>query len=233
MSEIIDYKNQINTEKTVGNAKYGLATVFLSGAGYVDYPFKRISNDSILGWEAPVWSSQLTRTLDFQLKNIGDVQFGLVARLEIAFKYMNANDYKVFAAISRERVCYATYYNREKGEWVERQEMSFTKQELSKLYAFGMNYIGAMGVTATLVATNRDRAAKTYTVSVRDSDTATYTALATVKWAGSFQLKDDLLTKTGKIITMWNEADGVRKYLPNALLTVFDDYKLTAVWGDA
>lgn len=232
MSNIVDYANKINTEKTVGGAKYGLATVFLSGAGYIDYPFKRISNDSILGWEAPVWSAELSRTLDFKLENIADVEFGLVARLEIAFKYMNAEDYKVFAAISHERVCYATYFNREKGVWIERQEMAFTKQELNKLYAFGKNYYGAMGVTATLVATNRDRAAKTYSIRVRDSDTAQFTSIATVNWGGAFQLSDALLTKSGKIIAGWSAENGTRQYLANALLTVFDDYELTAIWAD-
>lgn len=232
MSNIIDNKNKINTERTVGGAKYGLATVFLSGAGYIDYPFCRISNDSILGWEAPVWSAELNRTLDFKIDNIADVEFGLVARLEIAFKYMNAQDYKVFSEISHERVCYATYFNREKGEWVERQEMAFTKQELNKLYAFGKNYIGALNVTATLVATNRDKALNVYSVYARVYDSDDYKTLATVKYGGGYALNSagENVDLNGKTLVEWVDTTKTpnKRYLPIALLTVFDNIYLTA-----
>lgn len=158
MGAKVDYKNKV----VVPDAKNGdgtrqLNTLYFTGAGYVDYPIQGVSRDSALGWEEPVWGGDLTRSTDFVLTNILEVDYGLVARLEVSYKYLNVSDYKALCEIAKERVCNVTYFNYEKAEWVINQEFAFTKQEKSKLYAFGTDYLGLLGVSIKLVATNRDR----------------------------------------------------------------------------
>ena len=84
-----------------GDGVRQLDTIYFTGAGYVDYPIKGISRDSALGWEEPVWGGDLTRSLDFVLTNIEDVAYGLVARCEISYKYMNVQDYIDLMRISK------------------------------------------------------------------------------------------------------------------------------------
>ena len=83
----IDYQNKIivpNAPNSDGVRQ--LDTIYFTVAGYVDYPIKGISRDSALGWEEPVWGGDLTRSTDFVLTNILDVDYGLVARLEVSYK---------------------------------------------------------------------------------------------------------------------------------------------------
>lgn len=212
-----------------------LNTIYISGAGYVDYPFKNIDRESQLGWDAPVWGSSLKRTLGFTLETVDSAAFGTVARVELNFKYLNTEDYKVLADMSRERAVYVTYFNRETGKWVERQEMSFTSQEIEKLYATNTNYIGVFNTKIKLVATNRDKAEKTYTIKLNSNYTGSTEAavVATANWCEGFELSDDIFTQSGKSIKYWSTtADtlGGKMYLANSLLTVTEDLELYAIW---
>lgn len=158
MGAKVDYKNKVVVPYAEnGNGTRQLDTLYFTGAGYVDYPIKGISRDSALGWEEPVWGSDLKRSTNFVLTNALDVDYGLVARLEVSYKYLNVSDYIALCEIAKERVCNVTYFNYEKAEWVINQEFAFTKQEKSKLYAFGTDYLGLQDVSIKLVATNRDR----------------------------------------------------------------------------
>lgn len=212
-----------------------LNTIYISGAGYVDYPFKNIDRESQLGWDAPVWGSSLKRTLGFTLETVDSAAFGTVARVELNLKYLNSEDYKVLADMSKERAVYVTYFNRETGKWVERQEMSFTSQEIEKLYATNTNYIGVFNTKIKLVATNRDKAEKTYTIKLNSNYTGSTEAavVATANWCEGFELSDDIFTQSGKSIKYWSTtADtlGGKTYLANSLLTVTDDLELYAIW---
>ena len=212
-----------------------LNTIYISGAGYVDYPFRNIDRESQLGWDAPVWGSSLKRTLGFTLETVDSAAFGAVARVELNLKYLNSEDYKVLADISKERAVYVTYFNRETGKWVERQEMSFTSQEIEKLYATNTNYIGVFNTKIKLVATNRDKAEKTYTIKLNSNYTGSTEAavVATANWCEGFELSDDIFTQSGKSIKYWSTtADtlGGKTYLANSLLTVTDDLELYAIW---
>ena len=212
-----------------------LNTIYISGAGYVDYPFRNIDRESQLGWDAPVWGSSLKRTLGFTLETVDSAAFGAVARVELNLKYLNNEDYKVLADMSKERVVYVTYFNRETGKWVERQEMSFTSQEIEKLYATNTNYIGVFNTKIKLVATNRDKAEKTYTIKLNSNYTGSTEAavVATANWCEGFELSDDIFTQSGKSIKYWSTtADtlGGKTYLANSLLTVTDDLELYAIW---
>lgn len=145
----VDYANKINAQD--------LDTIYITGGGFIRRAFKGVSRDSAWGWEEPVWGGDLTRSTDFVLTNILDVDYGLVARCEISYKYMNVQDYIDLMRISKERVVQVDYFNRETGKRVT-QEMAFTGNELGKLYAFGTDYLGNQDVKIKLVATNREKA---------------------------------------------------------------------------
>lgn len=242
----IDYQNKIIVPNAPnGNGKRQLDTIYFTSAGYVDYPIKGISRDSALGWEEPVWGGDLTRSTDFVLTNILDVDYGLVARLEVSYKYLNVQDYIALCKIAKERVCNVTYFNYEKGEWVVNQEFAFTKQEKSKLYAFGTEYLGLLDVSVKLVATNRDKVGlinSTFTITY-DANGGSGTVADTV---GKYKTKsatwgdtviiaptDGITAPSGKTFKEWNtKADGVNgaRYMPNQPKTMWENMTLYAIW---
>ncbi len=238
MSVKVDYKNKINVSLiNPVNTADGLDTFYLTGAGYIDYPFKDISRDSSLGWEEPVWGGDLTRSTNFVLTNILDVDYGLVARLEVSYKYMNVKDYKALCKIAKERVCYATYFNYEKGEWVRSQEFAFTKQEKSKLYAFGSDYLGLLDVTVKLVATNRDREdviSTQYSITYGlNGGTGTTPTKATARWGDNVTIADSSgFSYAGYSFKEWNtNKNGTgERYKANQPKTLWQNMSLYAIW---
>lgn len=240
MSVKVDYKNKIDTRAiNPVNVNDSIDVFYLTGAGYIDYPFRGISRDSALGWEEPVWGAELTRSTDFVLTNILDVDYGLVARLEVAYKYMNVQDYMVLCKIAKERVCTATYFNYEKGVWVSNQEFAFTKQEKSKLYAFGKDYLGLLDVSVKLVATNRDRVGAigaTYEITYNlngGSGSISKDVETTATWGDNLAIAPSTgLTYSGKKFKEWNtsrQGTGGR-YLPNQNKTMWENMTLYAIW---
>lgn len=235
----IDYQNKIIVPNAPnGNGKRQLDTIYFTGAGYVDYPIKGISRDSALGWEEPVWGGDLTRSTDFVLTNILDVDYGLVARLEVSYKYLNVQDYIALCKIAKERVCNVTYFNYEKGEWVVNQEFAFTKQEKSKLYAFGTEYLGLLDVSVKLVATNRDKTdliATDFTITYNANGGSGTVASQSAKWGDNLDIATSSgLSYSGKTFKEWNtKADGVdgSRYMPNQHKTMWENMTLYAIWG--
>lgn len=234
----VDYKNKI----VVPNAPNGdgvrqLDTIYFTAAGYVDYPIKGISRDSALGWEEPVWGGDLTRSTDFVLTNILDVDYGLVARLEVSYKYLNVPDYIALCKIAKERVCNVTYFNYEKGEWIVNQEFAFTKQEKSKLYAFGTDYLGLLDVSVKLVATNRDKVGlinTDFTITYNANGGSGTVASQSAKWGDNLDIATSSgLSYSGKTFKEWNtKADGVNgaRYMPNQHKTMWENMTLYAIW---
>lgn len=233
----IDYQNKI----IVPNAPNGdgvrqLDTIYFTGAGYVDYPIKGISRDSALAWEEPVWGGDLTRSTDFVLTNILDVDYGLVARLEVSYKYLNVQDYIALCKIAKERVCNVTYFNYEKGEWVVNQEFAFTKQEKSKLYAFGTEYLGLLDVSVKLVATNRDKTdliATDFTITYNANGGSGTVASQSAKWGDNLDIATSSgLSYSGKTFKEWNTmANGKGgHYMPNQHKTMWENMTLYAIW---
>lgn len=225
----VDYANKINAED--------LDTIYITGGGFVRRAFKGVSRDSAWGWEEPVWGGDLTRSLDFILTNIEDVAYGLVARCEISYKYMNVQDYIDLMKISKERVVTVNYFNRETGKRVT-QEMAFTGNELGKLYAFGVDYLGTQDVKIKLVATNRENADL-----IKSTITITYNANGgtgtidnqTAKYSDNLTLADnenDVMTKSNAHIKQWNtKADGTGSaYGLGQSITCWKDLTLYAVW---
>lgn len=239
MSVKVDYKNKINT-KSINpvNPNDSIDVFYITGAGYIDYPFRGISRDSALGWEEPVWGANLTRSAtDFVMTNIEDVDYGLVARVEVSYKYMNVKDFIALRKIAKERVCKVTYFNYEKGEWVRNQEMTFTKHEQAKLYAFGADYLGLMNVSVKLVATNRDRvgmvsARHTITYSANGA-TGTVPETQRAIWGDTITIAESTgLSYGGKTFKEWNtKQDGTGgHYLPSHIKTMWEDMILYAIW---
>ena len=233
----IDYQNKI----IVPNAPNGdgvrqLDTIYFTGAGYVDYPIEGISRDSALGWEEPVWGGNLTRSTDFVLTNVLDVDYGLVARLEVSYKYLKVQDYIALCKIAKERVCNVTYFNYEKGEWVVNQEFAFTKQEKSKLYAFGTEYLGLLDVSVKLVATNRDKTdliATDFTITYNANGGSGTVASQSAKWGDNLDIATSSgLSYSGKTFKEWNtQADGLGgHYMPNQHKTMWENMTLYAIW---
>lgn len=233
----IDYQNKIIVPNAPnGDGKRQLDTIYFTGAGYVDYPIKGISRDSALGWEEPVWGGDLTRSTDFVLTNILDVDYGLVARLEVSYKYLNAQDYIVLCKIAKERVCNVTYFNYEKGEWVVNQEFAFTKQEKSKLYAFGKEYLGLLDVSVKLVATNRDKTeliATDFTITYNANGGSGTVASQSAKWGDNLDIATSSdLSYSGQTFKEWNtQANGKGgHYMPNQHKTMWENMTLYAIW---
>lgn len=225
----IDYAN-----KLVGQ---DLNTIYITGAGYIRYPFRGVSRDSKWGWEEPVWGGDLTRSQgDFVLSNIDNVAFGLVARCEVSFKYMNIKDYCVLCEIAKQRVCTVDYYNREKGERVS-QEMSFTGNDLKQLYAFGEEYLGNLDVSIKLVATNRDMAGiidNEYTVRYNANGGVGSIAPQKMIWGNTLILAKTGITKLGSTLKCWATKDVYgnydRYYNKGQHITVYEDLNLFAIW---
>ena len=220
-----------------GDGVRQLDTIYFTGAGYVDYPIKGISRDSALGWEEPVWGGDLTRSTDFVLTNILDVDYGLVARLEVSYKYLNVQDYIALCKIAKERVCNVTYFNYEKGEWVVNQEFAFTKQEKSKLYAFGTEYLGLLDVSVKLVATNRDKTdliATDFTITYNANGGSGTVASQSAKWGDNLDIATSSgLSYSGKTFKEWNTMSNGKggHYMPNQHKTMWENMTLYAIWG--
>lgn len=228
----VDYANKINAED--------LDTIYITGGGFVRRAFKGVSRDSAWGWEEPVWGGDLTRSLDFILTNIEDVAYGLVARCEISYKYMNVQDYIDLMKISKERVVTVNYFNRETGKRVT-QEMAFTGNELGKLYAFGVDYLGTQDVKIKLVATNREKAdlIKSKIMITYDSNGGSGSVNAqTTCYSDNVVLFDnanETLKKSNSHIKQWNtRADGSGSaYGLGQHITCWNDLKLYAIWESA
>ena len=229
MATRVDYVNSIK------NAD--MDTIYLTGAGYVNYPFKGISRESALGWNEPVWGSDLNRGLNLVMDNIDTVEYGMVARCEVSFKYMNIKDYKVLCKISKQRVCYANFFDRETGQRVS-QEMAFTGNEIAKLYKFNTDYLGVLDASIKLVATNRDRVneiSATHTISYNANGGTGLITSNSVKWAGQLQLPSSGVTKSGSTLLGWNtQANGYgADYKLGQQVTIFGNLGLYAQWSDS
>ena len=236
MGNRVDYANAIETNID----DLDIDCIYLTGAGYVKRKFRGISRDSAMGWEEAVWGGDLTRSTDFILSNIEDVDFGLVAREEVSYKYMNIQDYKALCEIAKQRVCYCIYFNREKGEWElgkngYGQEMAFTGNELKKLYTYGTQYLGVLDAGIKLVATNRDRIdiiSATHTISYGANGGSGTIANQTATWSDNVKLADSGFTRSGYTLVGWSTQSGNNdiKYFLGQSVTIFGNLSLYAVW---
>lgn len=227
MGNYVDYTKSIDTQD--------LDTIYITGGGYINYAFKGISRESAMGWEEPVWGGDLTRSTNFVLSNIEDVDFGLVARVEVSYKYMNAQDYLVLCEIAKQRTCVVNYYSRDLGQRVT-QEMAFTGNELKKLHTYGTKYLGGLDISIKLVATNRDREnliKQSHTVTFNNNGGSGIVAPKSIVYAGVIKMPEQTaFTKTGKILAGFSTDSDAEEpdYLPEQSVTLYDDMTLYAIW---
>ena len=227
MGAIVDYKNK----KTVDN----LDTIYITGAGYINRAFKGVGRDSAWGWEEPVFGGNLTRSANLVLQNIDTVNFGLVARVELNFKYMNISDYVALCQMAKQRTVTVNFFNRETGER-QTQEMAFTENSIGQLYAFRTDYLGILDVSIKLVATNRDRENVINTdirISYNNNGGSGSITDQSATWSDEVKLSDgEGFTKSGYHIKEWNTSkDGTGSaYGISQLVTVWKSMTLYAIW---
>lgn len=229
MGAIVDYKNK----KTVDN----LDTIYITGAGYINRAFKGVGRDSAWGWEEPVFGGNLTRSTNLVLQNIDTVNFGLVARVELNFKYMNISDYIALCQMAKQRTVMVNFFNRETGER-QTQEMAFTENSIGQLYAFRTDYLGILDVSIKLVATNRDKENLIntgITISYDSNGGTGSISSQSATWSDEVKLSDGegfTYSDSGYHIKEWNTSkDGTGSaYGLSQRITVWKSMKLYAIW---
>lgn len=231
MGAIVDYAHRKQKIE-------GLDTIYITGAGYINRAFKGVGRDSAWGWEEPVFGGNLTRSANLVLQNIDTVNFGLVARVELNFKYMNISDYIALCQMAKQRTVTVNFFNRETGER-QTQEMAFTENSIGQLYAFKTDYLGILDVSIKLVATNRDRE-NVINTDIRivynhnDGGSGSITPQS-AKWSDEVKLSDGVgftYKDPGYSIKEWNTSkDGTGSaYGPSQRITVWESMTLYAIW---
>lgn len=221
----VDYKNAIKGTDANGHA-LDLDTIYITAGGFIRRPFKGISRDSLGGINETVWGGDLTRSRGaFALSNIDKVDFGVVPRCEISFKYMNVQDYLDFCKIAKERVMIVDFFNRDLGQR-QTLEMAMTNQDRGNLYNYGaQEYIGNLDIKIKLVATNREymnKGAVTYMIQYVIGSATWKTAEAV--FSSLYKLEN---IPSGEPYSRWETADG-RRYLPRQEITIWQNLTLYA-----
>lgn len=143
-------------------------TIYLTGGGYVDKPFRGIASNSQFGWEELTWFKTPTRNRTFAFQNMDDIDVGLIARCEFNIKYMDADDFVALRKIiGRERYFIATFFDMDTNKWVTRT-MYCTENTRSQIFTLNQSLIGHINLTLKLVGTNTDQEER---IVVRDDGT--------------------------------------------------------------
>lgn len=147
--------NPKNSNYKEGNESIG--TIYLTGAGFFERPFKGIGSDSQFGWEEMVWRKQPNRIGDsFAFTNIDNIKVGLVARCEINIKYLNYQDYiDLRKIIGRERRFKVKFFDVDTATWITR-DMYCSENSRSKLFTLKQSLIGVVDCVIKFVGTNLD-----------------------------------------------------------------------------
>lgn len=228
-----------------------MGTIYLTGAGYYEYPFTGISPDSKFGWQELVWKKTPNRSSSFAFTNMDDIDVGLVARCEISIKYMNIDDYMVLRQFARQRHFDVKFFDVDDGVWITR-EMYFTENSLNKLLTLKESLIGAIDTTIKLVGTNRDMESVEYTVTYNATDiTSNNSGTGTVNIAPQTYLRGDqvdiasnVTPPTGKHLKYWVTVDADKNitgyYLPSSAsnqeseslnsITLWQNLDLYPIW---
>lgn len=209
-----------------------LGKVFITGAGYVNYPFTT-SRDSI-GWNETVWGGNLNRSKKFTLENIDDVEIGQVPQCTITFKYLKIEEFIILQEILKERHVTVRYFDIDVGDWVT-HDMAITKNERKKIYAYGSKVIGMQDLTVKFVGTNLDVEYVDKTITYDANGGSGSAIVNDYSMADQVSLLDDEesgFTKSGYHIAEWNtKADGTGyTYGLGQSITLWKDLTLYAIW---
>lgn len=217
---------------------YSIENIYITGGGYVDYPFTGGSPESPFGWQEFVWKKSPSRNAKFMLNNIDTIDVGLVARCEINIKYMNYEDYLVFRHIvTSERHFMVKFFDVDQKKWVSR-DMYCTENSKSRLYTLKQSLIGVIDMSIKLVGTNNDLddslSVKKYTVKydlnggtgTKDDDVSVTRGSQIVLSSG-----DNIVAPTGKALIGWQTKSGetvTGSYKINQSITLWKDLTLYA-----
>lgn len=237
---VVDYENAYGWNPENDNYKQGnksIASIFLTGGGYVNYELKGIHPDSQFGWQDLVWKKTPTRDAKkFGFTNIDNIDVGLVAMCEIKVAYLNYEDFKILRNIlARERHFTVRFFDVDEGEWITR-DMYCTENSKDKLFTLNQSLLGAMGVTIKLVATNIDVDITTHTVKYNlNGGTGTTPSSTTVNRGDQLELDsgESLVASTGKHLAYWVTKSGntiTGYYVPSQSISVWKDLDLYAYW---
>lgn len=236
----VDYKNAYGWNPNNENYKEGnksIASIYLTGGGYVNYELKRINPDSAFGWQDFVWKVIPKRNAKtFGYTNIDDIDTGLVARLEIKVSYLNYEDFKVLRhIIGRERHFTVRFFDVDDGEWITR-DMYCIENSKDKLYTLDQSLFGVMGVTIKLAATNNDIGQTEHTIKYHlNGASGSVPDDETVIRSDQVVLSDgeEMIAPTGKYLKYWVTKNGENitgYYRPAQSVTVWKDLDLYAYW---
>lgn len=223
---IVDYENAVSTVDSNNN---GMGTIYLTGGGYVDYPFRGWGKDSVYGWQQMVWKKAPTRGGTFAFTNIDDIDVGLVARCEISTEYMNIHDYEVLnAIINRERHFSARFYDPTTLQWVTRDVYCSDNQK-KMIFSLGRKIIGMQGISVKLVGTNLDEdSAQTYTITYIMDESNNTTSTVSVKYGAQVTIKDDtgVTNPNGGNFVGWSTNSGSNRQVN------YRPLQSTTIWGN-
>lgn len=232
---------EIETSTIVPSGKYanfvgenGLNIIFITGGGYVNYPFRGISNKSPLGWAETLWGASLTRSNDFKLKNIDQVRLGIVRQIEITLPIINVDDFVVLQKMLHERhlIVDAFFVDDMKRHTLE---MAITNNERKTIYSFGESIIGMRDVMLKMVATNRSSEDVYGEISISyDANGATGSVEdQTAEFGEQITIANyTSLSYTGKHFVEWNTMPNGSgfSYLANQSITATNSMTLYAIW---
>lgn len=216
-----------------------LDTVFITGGGFVNKPFKGISRDSAWGRDEVVWAANLSRSSSFAMTNIDNVRIGSVANVELTFPLMSMQDFIDLQKILHERHCIVNYFSVDDGKR-HTKEMAVTTNERKTLYSFGTSVIGMQNVKVTFVATNRkideDSDYKIgVDINIKYNPNGGNGSVITdsKEFSEQYVMRGlNTFTKSGYHIKEWNtkqDGSGAR-YLPNQSVTICEELNLYAIW---
>jgi hypothetical protein len=232
---------EIDTSTIVPSGKYanfvgenGLSIIFITGGGYVNYPFRGISNKSPLGWAETLWGASLTRSNDFKLKNIDQVRLGVVRQIELSFPIINVEDFVVLQKMLHERhlIVDAFYIDDMKRHTLE---MAITNNERKTIYSFGEKLIGMRDVKLKLVATNRNSedVYKEIEIEYDANGASGGEETQTPDFGEQITLQGySGMSYQGKHFVEWNTMPNGSgfSYLANQSITATNSMKLYAIW---
>jgi hypothetical protein len=232
---------EIATSTIVPSGKYAdyvgensLNIIFITGGGYVNYPFKGISNKSALGWAETLWGASLTRSNDFKLKNIDQIRLGVVRQLEIKFPIINVEHFVILQKMLHERhiIVDAFYVDDMKRHTLE---MAITNNERKTIYSLGENLIGMRDVSIKLVATNRssDDVYEQITIEYDTNGASGSVESQTAEFGEQINLRGYTdMSYAGKQFVEWNTMPNGTgfSYLANQSITATNSMLLYAIW---
>ena len=261
MSNFVNYKNSLKFRDTNYNDEnialdkinseykskvrniYSIQNIYITGAGYVDYPISGGSPDSLFGWEEFVWKKTPTRNGQMIFNTMNDIDVGKIARCELNIKFMEYEDFCVFRHIvNSERHFMVKFFDVDQKKWVCR-DMYCSENTKSKLFTLNESLFGVLDMSIKLVGTNLDLTfdnegnllTETFNVSYNVGDgtgsvnsSSSFTKGTQVTLAG----QGSVIAPSGKHMVGWQtkNSDGVinGSYRLNQSITLWSDLELYA-----